>query len=1135
MKKRISLSTLGLVALVAVPAWANEDGHVPHPGFVGNPKVLSAPVVDSPLYVCGTEVSVRGAVPGATIELYLDGAMIQQAVTETGEHAFAVPALGDMEVVTAKQVLDGYSSKASEPVPVTSHLVNFPNGPPKPVIDTPLFECGGAVVAYSPMNGAYLSLNSEALVSPPSGYGTPGEIGAANGVGPSGKAIAVSPTLLEAARLSATAEICSELSDPSDYKIVLPDPGPLPAPTIGDVYPGQILVTVQGVTNGARVRIMSDGSEIGRTFGWKNGVVIRLDDPAYDGQALESSQELCTQPLETGSTEVKQCSQLAAPEVLPPQPEDELLELRNFVPGGRVTVFADTGVEIGDGSGPRVKLTRKLTAGEHLYVTQKVGECESANAYFVQVGCLPPGATQAYPCGSQPCARGQFPSSCWRPYGPESAFNKPIPPNPPLRPKSSEIRNRLFGDLSRTSDQPTDFWIPNDGLQGWPTYYGQSSDPLFTVQCNTYGPCDVTAFPGRAPAGAQNQHNDALMGDRHLTFIDQVSGIEYDLWQVTTNPLPSSGGDIQTGFSGYTMAMTGDGRSIGVGQGNDGQVGNLAGRIRAEELADAIAKNSYINHALAINVECTDGTVVYPGQERVGRICTDPDVMLPLENAPPMGGRLWLRMSFDQIEKLSSVPVWKKVILRTLSKYGAIIMDTGTDGAAFTWHREAGNQYTSMGVADAWLAVSASISSQSASWESVGNGYVGWWTDQKDGVDSWKETVWSNLEVVDACVSSGTCDEWYYRDDFRRLEEWTGGSEDLLTFVEDEIAHPTGMNYVAVPEGDPAFADFTSALIPAVRAAAANSSTSIDWCTASARASAAGYTLYRFRHGRTSPQVQSVWLVYARPMNADQAHFFFNPAAKRNLVIEVPHAGDGPGPSGEADVKEQGARVMLETSAFALLINGRDRCSQGVTACPVSSTATAVCGSLQDYRESDVAHATNNAFHAMHLALAAQAAPPGGDRARFVSLHGKGEEIAGDLEIHVSDGSTAMSEPMRVSSLLSDALVLAQVPETDVFRCQQEAAPTQGGDLLCGTTNLQGIAVNAPANACTDTTAGSTDRFLHIEQPPLFRQSQTGVLITALTSMQGDFDQCDLGADATDCAPELNHLVPLPNPNLTCQ
>jgi hypothetical protein len=146
------------------------------------------------------------------------------------------------------------------------------------------------------------------------------------------------------------------------------------------------------------------------------------------------------------------------------------------------------------------------------------------------------------------------------------------------------------------------------------------------------GTCSVEYIPGHAPRGAVVQAET----DSHLTIVDQESLVEYDLWGVDTSPL-GNGGVIVLQWGGHTYANSGDGRAWGTyGEGNAARVGNLAGRIRIEELSEAVASMSYINHALAVAVACTNGQGVYPAfAGNVDGACSARGISDA--NAPPLG------------------------------------------------------------------------------------------------------------------------------------------------------------------------------------------------------------------------------------------------------------------------------------------------------------------------------------------------------------------------------------------------------------------------------------------------------------------------------------------------------------------
>ena len=301
--------------------------------------------------------------------------------------------------------------------------------------------------------------------------------------------------------------------------------------------------------------------------------------------------------------------------------------------------------------------------------------------------------------------------------------------------------------------------------------------------------CPLEGRKVRIPAGAQTEANKAAANtnstgeywtrpDAHLTIVDQAAAVEYDLWQVHTNPIPAGGGDLYFSWGGLTnfngnglasdeLKKDANGNPVPgavVGDATAARFGSLAGRVRAEELVAG-----EINHALFIGVDCDNGSFVYPARKS-GRACSE--LGLSNVNAPPMGSRLQLGMSTSDIDALP-VPGWKKTLLHAMAEHGALVGDTGCSGYLCI-EMEAGNQYTSLGSYSNKWADFAQANSNAGwrhkestddptypfdQWVSpmfrTGNPDEG--TTYKGEPFDWKQHVWSKLRVIDPCVSKGTC------------------------------------------------------------------------------------------------------------------------------------------------------------------------------------------------------------------------------------------------------------------------------------------------------------------------------------------------------------------------------------------
>lgn len=323
-------------------------------------------------------------------------------------------------------------------------------------------------------------------------------------------------------------------------------------------------------------------------------------------------------------------------------------------------------------------------------------------------------------CGYGTFGPGRWPSACWRPYAATSPFNIPVPSAPRVLPGSRAMVDKVLAmgpiaDLVVAADTDSDYYHP--------VYWSQPTDPVYTVHCTrTWGTCEIEGHQVRIPAAAR----PAAGGDGHLAVVDQVSGWEYDLWQVKDKR--PQGGVLDISWGGRTEIK-------GDGLGSDATAahfGLLAGIIRAEEM-----RAGRIDHALFMFVGCTAETFVHPAKGKAA-VCPNQT------NAPPDGQHFWLEMSEAEIDALD-VPAWKKTILRALARYGAFVGDTGGN-EAFGFAFESGSSYTSFGLTDPLAEFAARQRS------GVTHRRGRYYFDLGSGVD-WRH----RLRALDPCVLSAAC------------------------------------------------------------------------------------------------------------------------------------------------------------------------------------------------------------------------------------------------------------------------------------------------------------------------------------------------------------------------------------------
>jgi hypothetical protein len=283
-----------------------------------------------------------------------------------------------------------------------------------------------------------------------------------------------------------------------------------------------------------------------------------------------------------------------------------------------------------------------------------------------------------------------FPSSCWRPYSAGSPFNRALPDNPTIAPDSASIIANLTANNVNFEGGSGQFaFTSDDGRDA--VYYSRPSDPVVTIHCTYYwgpGTCtganrlNVDGQQIHVPAGALPQDNGS---DAHMTILDQADNLEYDFMHASWSA------DHKT-LDVWAGAAIPSGPNLGSGLGGGGTaagIATLAGLITEPELASGT-----INHALAINVPCSNGAV-YPAQGANGLACSRMQGQNGTGSPAPLGTLFQLNMTDAQIAD-SGAPAWQKTIMSAMAHYGMYVNDT--DGInEIELEAESDISYTSLG------------------------------------------------------------------------------------------------------------------------------------------------------------------------------------------------------------------------------------------------------------------------------------------------------------------------------------------------------------------------------------------------------------------------------------------------------
>jgi outer membrane protein assembly factor BamB len=382
-----------------------DDGHVEQGAgdrFKPNPEVLSAPILQHPIYGCADTVVVMGFVKHAELQIFVDGNIMPSGVDPDGKDPSGQVVKVSIhfmvgQTVTAKQVKGGFPSKASNTVTVTDYKADYPNGLPQPQINpATCWDCGAAVGVSSVIPGS----NWTVFAQDPTGGGSYGpKTAVGSGVGNS--YAFVSPHFKTKQRITVQSKMCTDTSQSSEAEIVKSDPGTIPEPTVDPFYQGADSVAVWGpgggnLLDGAALAVfgsfaMPPGTSIGGQPTPGGGQTVDISPVAPGGNPqIWATQALCAPSKDGPKQTGKPCSSLPAAKIRPPLPGDTTVSVISFVPGSVITIYAvggGTTTQIAAGGGPEIALTEPIKSGDTIFVVQSLGDCQASSVFVIESGC----------------------------------------------------------------------------------------------------------------------------------------------------------------------------------------------------------------------------------------------------------------------------------------------------------------------------------------------------------------------------------------------------------------------------------------------------------------------------------------------------------------------------------------------------------------------------------------------------------------------------------------------------------------------------------------------------------------------------------------------------------------------------
>ncbi len=351
---------------------------------------LLPPTVGERLARCGTSVVVWGIVPGASVELRVDGTTVQtQTVNDSWTIFTLTSALGANQRVSARQTLAPDPPSSDSPAVVVSD-VQLP--PPPPRFAPTLFSCANCVYADGLAPGATVTL----LVGDIDGMSVLG-----SAVADGGGTACFSPSDLPGASVFGTTTVCGSTSAFSPPSNLIAAPASLPAPNLlAPIFGCQTFVDMDGLTQGATVEVFDNGASLGTFCSCWGAVHCNL------GRALAAADAITAKQTMMGRAGCATDGATSSPvTVVPPDSRikpvlepvlydgDQLVRVDNQIGGGVITLYsrANAGaseVELGRAGASQfdaIALNAPLFAGEIVRAKQSLcGHDEFSDPQTVQ-------------------------------------------------------------------------------------------------------------------------------------------------------------------------------------------------------------------------------------------------------------------------------------------------------------------------------------------------------------------------------------------------------------------------------------------------------------------------------------------------------------------------------------------------------------------------------------------------------------------------------------------------------------------------------------------------------------------------------------------------------------------------------
>jgi uncharacterized repeat protein (TIGR02543 family) len=258
-------------------------------------------------------------------------------------------------------------------------------------------------------------------------------------------------------------------------------------------------------------------------------------------------------------------------------------------------------------------------------------------------------------------------------------------------------------------------WYYNKRDMGIPTYYGTANDPSYVIPswgCAHHG--SGTYDPSGIPFHAPNQAQFNLASsDNFLVVWDQTNNQNIAMYcgagSCAGKKLPNcAAGNVCTitGISYCARAPRQSSSAYGMDNNpwaSPGYLPNI-GEMRVKELM-----SGHINHALYLNLNCTEGYPVFPDIYYWATASLCSSLGLSRTNRPPNGSLFFFDYTASQLAQIKQyLPAWQYPYVEAMTYYGGYIGDTSSGAYGLVPSRiENANAYVTAGLKDpllGWLS-----------------------------------------------------------------------------------------------------------------------------------------------------------------------------------------------------------------------------------------------------------------------------------------------------------------------------------------------------------------------------------------------------------------------------------------------